>query len=180
MYSQLRPKIPLFHLVSAYLRGLTTNKAGSSSNFKLSLFSLPYVNIENNLATWNFMFHSTGCTTHHSPGMNRKISAIKLIFWSFHGAFKIYDCPHQKVDQKHITYQSYWPVHTFIRTTNSALFSPLCNVYADIIEWDCYWDWYSLPSVNTYNLLNQTYIMIQFLNFPLTRQYTYFKIYNFT
>jgi hypothetical protein len=133
-------KIPLFPLVSAYLRHLTTNQAGSSSNFKLSLFSLLYVNFENNLATCKFMFHSTGCTTQHSPGTNRKLSAIKLNFWSFRGAFKIYNCPRQKVDQKHIMYQSYWPVHTFTRTTNLALFSSLCIVYADTMEWDCYWD----------------------------------------
>jgi len=71
-------------------------------------------------------------------------------------------------------HQSYWPVHVFTRTTNSALFSVhFTTVYADIM--DCYWDWYSLPGVYMYNLLNQTYIMTTVLKFSTNTPIYIFK-----
>jgi hypothetical protein len=127
-------KLP-FPLVFAYLTGLTTIKDESSSNLKLSLFSLPYMNSENNLATCNCIFHSAGCTTHYSPRMNRKISAIRLNLGFFCRAFEIYNCSRRRVDRKHATRQSYRSIHVFTRTTNSALFIPLSK---SVCRHDCY------------------------------------------
>lgn len=89
-------------------------------------FSLPYVNFENNLATCNLICHSVWCSTYHSPGMNRKIWAIKLLLGSFHRIHKICNCSCLKLIAKLLAqrFLLFWVC--------------LAAVWADIKECDCH------------------------------------------
>jgi hypothetical protein len=146
-----------------------------------------------NFKNKNFLIHvqhnsSGGCTTHHSPGMKRKIKDKRLILRPFpeHSILQLLSS--KAGSQRCYVWVIYdlcclsYSLVQYMHTQNSYLTTfgdHLVTAYAGIKERDCYYEdatCYSLSVVDTCTLLNRTYHNYNFAISTKTPTYKFLKI----